>query len=242
MILRRLNAAGVDAFRQYLHHLREDPAMEPPKSLLEDQETSEPLDIRIDVDPPARFDSRMAFARWLHAEADGNGKPAPRLDRGFWAWLSLALFDHVCPPGRGGSRTPGADSRHIPDEADWRRRYRHLLANPYDVYLLHRDDPGRAYVALVNPLHTPGELTEQFTSRIEVVSCPGTMTLASYLFVDPATGQRRRGASGGAARRFGKLMNQYTRTWDLPEISAPDFARLLPREFSKFRASAEKEL
>lgn len=242
IVLRRLNDAGVDVFRNYLHYLRENATARPPMSLLQDAETSEPLDASISAIVPQRFESRMTFARWLYSAADQRGNQVPRNDCGFWAWLSLALFDHVCPARSNGQRKPGADARHIPHQSDWRRRYRHLLANPFDVYLLHRDDPRRAFVALVNPLHAPGELTEQFTSRIEIVSCPGTMALASYLYIDPVTGRRRPGASGRSARRFGKLMNQYTRTYDLPEIQAAEFARILPREFGKFTAAAEQAL
>lgn len=239
---RRLNDTGIEAFRQYLHRLRESPLDAPPRSLLDDPDSSEPLGIEIVATAPDRFETRMTFARWLYSAADHQGRPVPRNDRGFWSWLSLELFDHVCPPNSHGRRKPGADARHIPDMVNWRRRYRHLLANPYDVFMLHRDNPRRAFVALVNPLHTPGELTEQFTSRIEIVSCPGTMALASYLYVDPRTGKRRPGASGASARRFGKLMNQYTRTFDLPEIQPAEFASVLPREFSKFADAAEKAL
>jgi hypothetical protein len=163
LLLRRLNDAGVDLFRDYLHTLREQPTTKPPASLLDDPETSEDLAEEIRVNVPERFDTRYAFARWLFEGTDAKGRPLPRNDRGFWTWLSLALFDHVCPADSRGRRKPGADARHIPDTTDWRRRYRHLLANPYDVYYLHRDFPARAFVALVNPLQSPGELSEQFT-------------------------------------------------------------------------------
>jgi hypothetical protein len=242
MELRRLSQTGIDEFRSYLHQLRERPDLRPPVSLLLDADMSEPLDDPLIVDVPGRFETRMAFARWLYNSAQRQRVPVPRNDQGFWCWLSLALFDQVAPPNSRGQRKPGADARHIPDTRNWQRRYRHLLANPFDVYHLHRDDPTRAYVALVHPLHVPGELTEQFTSRIEIVSCPGTMTLASYLYVDPLTGKRRKGASGSSARRFGKVMNQYTRTFDLPAMDATEFARILPPEFSRFAAAAEEAL
>lgn len=237
---RRFNDAGIEAFRNYLERLRIDPALPPPRTLLTDGTVSELLNPQIEA-APGHFENRMAFARWLHAAAEKSGHPIPRTDVGFWAWLSLALFDEVCPPDSSGKRKPGADARHIPERTNWRRRYRHLLANPFDVFWLHRDDPVRASVVLLNPLHQPGELTEQFTARIELVACPGTMALASYLYVDPRTGARRRGASGKSARRFGKLMNQYARTWDLPLTQAPDFAEMLPKEFDRFKRPAASQ-
>lgn len=240
MQFRRFNDAGVEAFRNYLQRLRIDPTLPPPRALLTDDAVSAPLVPQIEA-PLEHFENRMAFARWLHSAAEKTGQPIPRTDAGFWAWLSLASFDEVCPADSSGKRKPGADARHIPDRTNWRRRYRHLLANPFDVFWLHRDDPVRASAVLLNPLHQPGELTEQFTARIELVACPGTMALATYLYIDPHTGARRRGASGNSARRFGKLMNQYARTWDLPLTQASKFAEMLPKEFERFKRSAASQ-
>jgi len=240
MQFRRFHDAGIEAFRDYLHRLRSEPTLAPPWGMLTDDALSEPLHPPIAAEPE-QFENRMAFARWLHDAAEAAKATIPRADPGFWAWLSLALFDQVCPADGNGRRKPGADARHIPDRANWQRRYRHLLANPFDVFMLHRDNPERAAVVLVNPLHKPGELTEQFTARTEIVSCPGTMALASHLYVDPTTKTRRRGASGKSARRFGKLMNQYTRTWDLPEIQPARFAEMLPGEFDRFKEAAQSQ-
>lgn len=236
MRFRRFNGEGIEAFRRYLHRLRQDPYLAPPLELLHDEGVSEALEPPIQA-APIQFQSRLAFARWLYEISGEDESRIPRTDPGFWAWLSLALFDQVAPADSRGRRKPGADARHIPDASNWRRRYRHLLANPYDVFMLHRDNPARAFVALVNPLHKPGELTEQFTGRVDIVTCPGTMALASYLYVDPRTGRPKKGASGKAARRFGKLMNQYTRTFDLPAIRPETFAGLLPAEFDRFKPS-----
>lgn len=239
MRFRRFNPEGLNAFREYLHRLREAATLPPPLQILTDDQLSEELEPAIDAEF-RRFNNRMSFARWLYGVSGREQSLIPRSDPGFWAWLSLALFDQVAPADGNGRRKPGADARHIPDASDWRRRYRHLLASPYDVFMLHRDNPLRAYVALVNPLHKPGELTEQFTGRVDIVTCPGTMALASYLYVDPVTGTRRKGASGKSARRFGKLMNQYTRTFDLPEMRPDAFAALLPKEFERFVPAASR--
>lgn len=236
MQFRRFNDDGIAEFRAYLDRLRSEPALSPPppEALLQHPELSEELDPPIEATSRA-FGNRMAFARWLHDAAGAADAVIPRRDAGFWAWLSLALFDQVCPVDGRGRRKPGADARHIPEFSNWKTRYRHLLANPYDVLWLHRDDPERAMVALINPIHQPGELTEQFTGRQELIRCPGTMALATRLYVDGASGLRRRGASGKSARRFGKLMNQYARTWDLPLMPTDRFASMLPREFDRFR-------
>ena len=234
MRFRRFTDAGVEEFSQYIHALRNDPKLPVPSALIADDALTELLTPEVSA-TPERFSTRMEFARWLDRAFEESDAEVPSLDTGFWTWLAAVLFDQLCPADGHGRRKPGADARYIPDMSRWTRRYRHLLANPYQVLQLHRDDPERAAVALVNPLHKPGELTEQFTARLEIIRCPGTIGLATKLFIDPKTGARRHGASGNAARRFGKLMNQYTRTWDLQSVEADTFVQLLPREFNRFK-------
>lgn len=234
MQFRRFNDHGIETFRKHIEELRIDPKASFPRNILSDEALTEVLRPNISASEEV-FENRMEFAKWLsNASLDSQAEP-PRSDVGFWTWLTAALFDQVCPVDGNGKRKVGAEARYIPDLTKWTRRYRHLLANPFNVYQLHRDNPDRAAVALINPLHTPGELTEQFTGRLELVSCPGTMSLASALFIDPITGQRRKGASGKAARRLGKIMNQYTRTWDIPIVDSVEFAQLLPVEFNRFK-------
>lgn len=225
MRFRRFNELGVKAFAEFLGALRANPETPVPTELLTNPRLTEPLSVSINSDPPASFASRMDFAKWLHAAATANGVDIPRNDAGFWAWLSLALFDHVCPADGKGFRKPGADARHIIDTADWKRKYRHLLQNAYEILFLHRDDPPRALVALVNPLYLPGELTEQINGRQEIVTCPGCMALATFLCVD-SEGNRRKGASGEFARVFGKAVNRVSRTFDLPVMKPAQSAKL----------------
>ncbi|MDC0273970.1 hypothetical protein OAK91_04480 [Planctomycetaceae bacterium] len=226
MKFRRFNDQGVKEFADYLVTLRANPVSEVPTNLLTNPRLTEPLSVSIDAEPPASFASRMEFAQWLHAAATANDVDIPRNDAGFWAWLSLALFDHVCPENKQGRRKPGADARHLLDTKNWRRRYRHLLQNAYEIFYLHRDDPTRAMVALVNPLHQPGELTEHINGRQEIVTCPGCMSLATFLCID-SEGKRRKGASGEFANIFGKAVNRISRTFDLPLMLPTQSAILL---------------
>jgi hypothetical protein len=225
MKFRRFNEAGIAAFGEFLATLRASPAAPVPNDLLTNPQLTEPLANQIEAQLPAAFASRMEFARWLHAGGSASRADVPRDDVGFWAWLSLALFDQVCPADVAGKRKPGADARHIIHAADWKRRYRHLLQNAYEIYYLHRDDPSRALVGLVNPLHKPGELTEQINGRQEIVTCPGCMSLATFLCVD-SQGNRRKGASGEFANKFGKSVNRISRTFDLPAMQPVESAKL----------------
>lgn len=239
MQLCRFNERGLRAFGDFLDRLRSDPTQPVPRSLLTDPHLTQPLDPPIEAQPRP-FETRMEFTRWLHDAAAHADTHVPRGDAGFWAWLTLALFDQVCPE-KNGKRKAGELARYIPMFDDWKRRYRHLLATPYAVFFVHQDDPGRAALILFSPLHILGEITEQFASRQELVSCPGTLALASHLFVGTANRGLRSGASGKAARRLGKLLNQFQRTWDITIMSPSEAAAILPREFDRFKNAAETQ-
>lgn len=241
MRFHRLKDEGITEFRRYLEALRADPSLPIPSALLDDPNLTEPLPCEVAAAAPV-FATRMDFARWLDQAFASAGTTAPLLDVGFWSWLTVFLFDQVCPSSTSGKRSVGADARYIPDTSRWNRRYRHLLANPFQVYQLHHDDPNRAAVVLLNPLHKPGELTEQFTSRLEIISCRGAIGLATKLFIDPTSGARKRGAAGTSASRFGKLMNQYVRTWDLSSVHLDRFMEMLPREFNRFKTRPSTDL
>ncbi len=65
------------------------------------------------------------------------------------------------------------------------------------------------------------------------------MALATRLLVNKEKMKPKASASPGSIR-LGKLMNQYTRTFDLPEMHPETFASLLPKEFDKFKSSSSE--
>lgn len=238
MQLRRFNRKGIDAFTMYLDALRLDPSRPVPTELLTNDALVSPLapPIQTPAPPVKGFASRMAFASWLHDAATASGAQVPRKDAGFWSWLTLALFDQVCPADAKGQRKVGELARYLPQFDNYLRRYRHLLATPYEVLLMHEDDPTCVAIILHSPLNVLGELTEQFASRQELISCKGTMALASHLFFDSKGNKTKNRASGNAARRFGKLLNQYQRTWDITVMTPKQSSAILPKDFDKFKS------
>jgi hypothetical protein len=113
MKFRRLTDEGIAAFATYLNRLREDSALEPPTVLLSDAAASEPLAVNLSAEPEP-FATRFDFARWLHEAAEKYDVEVPRGDAAFWSWLSLALFDQVCPEDGNGRRKLFEKAWYIP--------------------------------------------------------------------------------------------------------------------------------
>ena len=239
MNLRRLNDEGLRQFAEYLVALKTTPSLAPPVALLDDPATSEeaaPVAVW-----PMPFPNRLAVGRWLNELLESASLPDPAREKGVWAWLSLRLFDTVCPADGRGHRKPGELARHIPDAANFQRYYRHLLAGPWRIVRTHRDAPDRALAVLCQPLHTPGDLVEQLASRQELVTNRAFLAAATTLYVDPQTLQPKRGGGGksrGTARRLADFCNQIDVTWDLYALEPGELLVKLPKEFQRFQPVA----
>ncbi len=75
-------------------------------------------------------------------------------------------------------------------------------------------------------------------ARQELVTNQTFMATATKLYIDPTTGERRRGAASqtnGGARRLADYCNQIDVTWDLYALEAEEFVGKLPHEFDRFR-------
>ncbi len=236
MNLRRLNDEGLRRFAEYLLALKATPTLPPPVELLTDPDTSQEA-TTVTV-TSLRFANRLEAGRWLFDLIERAGIDDPARDKGLWAWLSLFLFDQVCPPNGLGHRKPGELARHVPAISDYRKYYRHLLAGPWRMCRAHRDNPVRALAVLHKPLDSPGELSEQIMARQELVTNRTFMAAATKLYIDPTTGERRRGAASqtnGGARRLADYCNQIDLTWDLYALEAEELVGKLPHEFDRFR-------
>jgi hypothetical protein len=235
----RLNESGIAIFAGWLETLKQGGSVQAPASLLTNPETTEALAVAVEVEQRT-FANRFEAAEYLFTRFTAAGLTDVDNDRGLWAWLSLFYFDAVCPAGKGGSRKPGAQPRHIPEPGNFQRYYRHLLGGPYRIYRAHRDDPKRAMALLCQSLDTPGDVVEQLASRQEVVTNPGVLALATKLYVDKATQRikpRAGGKSSGSARRLIDVLDQFDLTWDLYASTGDELAAVMPKEFAKFLVS-----
>lgn len=234
MRLRALNHAGLERFRAALVRLADDGRAEVPTRLLDDPDFTVETSVDLELEP-RRHNSRLALGRYLNELLQPFPGSELELNRGLWAWLSLWLFDQVCPPGREGRRRPGRVYRHIP-EFGFRYRHRHLLFGPYELYRRHG---ARAVVLLSGPPHVESGLYHEIASRRDLLANAGVIEAAVRLYMDRHTGGPKRGAQGsgvpGGVRRFVRVLQQLDLTYDIHGMSGRQLLELLPGEFDAWR-------
>jgi hypothetical protein len=237
MIVRALTKEGIDAFAAFLASLHTDAPQPFPAALLTSPMHTRAVDRGCDLEQRT-FASRFEMTEYLYQRFSSAGMnlPALEMDLGLWTWLGLFYFEAHCRK-EGGKYRPGAAVRWIA-HLSYNRYYRHLVAGPFRIYRAHRDDPRRAMALLCGEPGTMGEVVEQIASRMQLVTNPAIVAVATALYYNPETGRNKTGAGGkedGSPRRFAAVLQQFDRTFDLRSVSAEDLLALLPREFDRFR-------
>jgi len=238
MKLRRLTAEGIEQFRAYLTNLKDEPTLEPPRRLLAETATSEPIAADVDVEG-MQFATRFEAATYLDSKLTATSIASPERDTGLWAWLALFYFEQLCPIRKDGMRKAGEEARYIPALGNFKRFYRHLLLGPFMIYRAHSDEPQRVRGVLATAVNSPGDIVEQLASRQELITNRAVMGVVTTLYVDDETGKLKRGSGGkgdGSPRRLADILNQFDLTYDLYAMSSSGLANLLPKEFNRFRA------
>lgn len=237
MQLGRFNEVGLDQFRLYLGVLRQDPKAPPPMHLLTSGEYSDALSEPIDVQMRP-FSNRLEFAEWLHDAAEAAGATVPRDDVNFWAWLSLALFDQVCPADGNGKRKIKEDARYLPNFETSRRSYRHALASSYFLYIRFLDD-----TSVVQPLlcgtfeQLAGEAYRLYVEK-RLVDYPAAIGVLRDMYFDAAAQKirpRAQSKQAGSIRRLSAILGQFSRTFDLNVLSTERLIGMLPKEFDSWK-------
>jgi hypothetical protein len=154
---------------------------------------SEPLAVTIRAEPQP-FARRMNFTCWLHDAVKAAGANIPRKDAGFWAWLTLALFDQVCPANASRERRVNEIAWYIPAFDDSRRHYRHCLFGSYQIFLLHLERPDDAAIFLSSNLNNLGHFWYQIVSRQDLISNPAIVGAATCLYFDHKRNKPKVGA------------------------------------------------
>lgn len=224
--LRTLTADGVAAFEEYL--VSPSRPVDPPHHLLEDSRFSERF---ADVEVPVRrFTSKLDLARTIDSTIREELRHALAGNTGIWSWLALLYFDQLAPI-QEGRRVVKSVHRYV-YSADYRHRYRHLIAGPYYTYRNH----GEFSRLILHPeVHTHGDFAEQLAARSDLLTNPGVVRALDALYFDAVRGKPKKGGTnrkrGGTLRRFITVLQQLERTFDLQGMSADELLALLPREF-----------
>jgi len=139
--VRLLNDEGVAAFEQFVAQLRMDPTIAIPSYLLKDPTTSTSAPFAASIDPasPARqFKSAYELGEYLcNSVLAGIDKPLISRDYRLWNWLSLFLFEELCPQ-KGGKRDPLETAAYVFDKHfNYARYYRHLVRSAWVLVSVH---------------------------------------------------------------------------------------------------------
>lgn len=231
---RKLNEAGIAAFRNYIRKGAEEP---PPFHLLDNPNTTTTLQLKLSTGP---FDDRYIFGIYLNTVLKEFEQTAIGGDVGLWSSLALFWFDSVCPPDANGNRSMMQEYKYILS-SDYRHYYRHLVRSPW---MLVNHHGAAARFLLVSPrkqtypLSIHGEILEQFGARQQVLSSQRIIKAANKLYFDIRKERPRAGVTGkgrGGARRFALILRQLDLTYDPDCMSESDFISILPDEFEKWR-------
>lgn len=242
LAMRRLTPAGAVEFTKLLDQIREgvltavdyDVHIRP---IAQGTRTSESLPASsVLVDPHRRFANRFDLAEYLQPIVRATGVAEPLLESGMWEWLSLIWIDQLAR-SKSGKLQVGERARYFVLEQ--RKRYRHLVLGPYEIYHHNRNNPKDAFCLLYTHPALPGELVGQLGAKLKVVQARAVVSAATKLYMSGT--RARKGAmskGGGSARRFNSVIEQLDRTFDLQSMSPTDFLQLLPAEFNSWKAKA----
>jgi hypothetical protein len=230
--LRALNAKGIEEFRGFLQQIRDGAEFRANPAVLYIDDYSPRLSRTIEIEPrpfASKFDAAEYLARVL-ADIPGVAE-----DVGLWSWLALFYFDLLSPVDAGGRRRPREDYHYIPSHSGWHKD-RHLLAGPYKLYALHRQN---ARLLLHPPVHQHGAFIYDLGFRRDLITNKGLIEAIDLLYWDPKREAPKRGATTtsrpGNLRRLITVVQQLDFNYDLYGMRAEEILQLLPPEFDAWR-------
>jgi len=241
--LRFLNSTGVQQFREYIEKAYNQEQLNPPTSLLEDDNCTEAIIENIYVENII-FNNKRDMAKYLMDILSQLPPGKKEFNSGLWTWLALFYFDQICPL-IDNRRKVNKYWHYILDvtsgRPNWKTYFRHMIASPYYVYCCHRDS---ACLILEEPVSKHGEYMEQLASRQEIITNKGIIKAADVLYFDSKSKKSKKGATGtrpGNLRRLAQdIFWQLHLTYDLYSMSEDEIISLLPRgEFERWLKSGD---
>lgn len=232
--LRTLTPNGIERFRAYLNHLKDNHNTSPPMDILKDTSFSKKLQANIYI-APDKLTSPLEAMKYLSDVLLPVKEKGFYYDMGLWSWLSLYYFDIVCPAKEDGTRKPGRDYRHIPDK-NYRYRHRHLLSGRLQVYDMYKEG---AILLLGLQLYSESKIHQELAGRQNFITNKNIVELAEILYLDSAKGIAKKKAQSkkvpGNIFRFISVIQQLDVTYDLYSMTYEEILVLLPPEFDRWR-------
>jgi hypothetical protein len=230
--LRALNAKGIMEFRRFLQQIREGAEFLGSPAVLFVEDYSPRLERAIDVETRT-FASKFEAAAYLGGVL--SDVPASSEDVGLWSWLALFYFDQLSPVDGEGRRRPREDYHYIPSDDGWKRD-RHLLAGPFKLFTMHRQN---ARLLLHPPVHQHGAFIYNLGFRRELITNRGLIEAIDLLYWDVKRKGPKSGATSdnrpGNLRRLITVVQQLDFNYDLHGMRAHEILQLLPAEFDGWR-------
>jgi len=237
--LRRLTDKGIAEFQAYLAALLKDRSLAVPRHLLTALVLSESISGAPSIDRPG-FTTKRQAAEYLAKSLGALAASDLMRDAGLWSWLALYYFNDICPLDSDGRRKPVADPHYILDPANSKRRYRHLLATPYQI-IIAMPDYNRIFLNAPLPVH--GDLVEQTMGRLYLIRLASVRELIDRLYYDKEKGKAKRGIvtkkekRGDLRNRLPIRIRQLQKTYDVAGLTGDQLLDLLGSEFDRWAAA-----
>lgn len=246
-LVRVLNEEGVRKFAEFIDQIRLNPLTPVPTWLLQDPTTSgqAPFTARIEQEPFGRaFASAYELGEYLNSSVLAE-VPKSKISRDYrlWNWLSLYLFDQLCPINGDGRDLKESAAYVLGKQLAYTRYYRHLVRSAWLAVNRH----GHFAKVLLKPISSKAgvaalsvrtDIPMQLSATQAYVESPSVVKATYLLYYDEAGDRVKKGAGGsgaGSPRRLVSILNQLDRTYDLHAAPAETIVGLLPREFDRFR-------
>jgi hypothetical protein len=235
MRIRRFNKAGLREFSDALETIREIPNAEIPSKLIADPTLSEAVSPIVELsDSAPRFITRRDASEFLHNLLAPIDTHLLEKDEGIWSWLSLVLFDCVCPT-IDGKRAVRASYTYILDSSNLRVASRHLLHLAWRVPIV---APHHNRLFLDTSFGSVDSFTDKVMKNLQLTRIPCIFEVLDRIYWDKRANRPRRGmvhssvvAAGDLTHRFPLRISQLELTYDLHSLTADQLIELLGREF-----------
>lgn len=232
MKLSTFNEAGFQHYRDYLDVWGKsgNKVPTPPTELLDDTDfvVSRNMDIE-----PVSAKTKLDLANYCAKYEKQIRDAGYMFDEKFWAWLMLLNHEVFFHPWAGVRRNLAL---FIASKGK-SREYRHLLRGPYLVRSRYR---GNADFLLHCKAEEVPDYFVQIVEREEIMYSPSVLDSIKQMYFTedggnftPKRGVSQAGKKGGL-RRFAKVVNQLSRTYDLHLVDRASLIKMLPSEFQNW--------